>query len=346
MTLFTGEKRRYGFAESHFSSVRAVIFLLHPLPGLPNVVRTMGVQYVFGLSLAVAAALFFQACGQKQPVPQSDAAGRREFQVKGVVRELRPEEKEVVIKHEEIPDYMAAMTMTFEVKEAEALQGLSTNDQVSFTMIVTERDGWIENIRKIGVETNAAPAARPSTRIVRDVDPLVVGDVVPNYVFTNSLGKTMNLHDLKGQAYAFTFIFTRCPFPTFCPRMNINFADTYKILEAQTSGPTNWHLLSISFDPDFDTPERLREYSSHYTPDPAKWSWVTGAMIEIDAIAEQVGLTFAFENGTFNHNLRTVVVDKDGRLRRNFWGNEWTAEQLAEEIIAGAEGRPIPKPEE
>ena len=269
---------------------------------------------------------------------------RQEFQVRGVVQEVKAPDKEVVIKHEEIPNYMPAMTMTFEVKNANELSGISSNDVVSFRMIVTDDDGWIENLTKVGVSTNAnADLIRSRTRIVREVEPLAVGDKMPNYPFTNSLGEKVELKDFAGQAYAFTFIFTRCPFPTFCPRMNNNFEAAYKQLIAMPNAPTNWHLLSISFDPEFDTPQRLKEYSATYNPDPKKWSWVTGAMIEIDAITEQLGLVFTFENNTYNHTLRTAVVDKNGVIRQIFWGNEWTPQDLVKELVAGAEGKEVGK---
>jgi len=269
---------------------------------------------------------------------------RQEFQVRGVVQEVKAPDKEVVIKHEEIPNYMPAMTMTFEVKNANELSGISSNDVVSFRMIVTDDDGWIENLTKVGVSTNAnADLIRSRTRIVREVEPLAVGDKMPNYPFTNSLGEKVELKDFAGQAYAFSFIFTRCPFPTFCPRMNNNFEAAYKQLIAMPNAPTNWHLLSISFDPEFDTPQRLKEYSATYNPDPKKWSWVTGAMIEIDAITEQLGLVFTFENNTYNHTLRTAVVDKNGVIRQIFWGNEWTPQDLVKELVAGAEGKEVGK---
>jgi protein SCO1/2 len=237
------------------------------------------------------------------------------------------------------------MTMPFNVKNTNELAGLATNDQVSFTMIVTEDDGWIENIKKIGVDTNSlAVKERPKVRVVRDVEPLAIGDKMPDYTFTNSLGDKISLSDFNGQAYAFTFIFTRCPFPTFCPRMNSNFSEAYKHLISAGNAPTNWHLISISFDPDFDTPQRLKDYSATYKPDPRKWDWVTGAMIDIDAISEQVGMAFAFENNTFNHTLRTVVVDKNGVIRQIFVGNEWKPEELVEEILKGASGEPKPIP--
>lgn len=270
----------------------------------------------------------------------TNLSGQQVFEVRGVVQEVRAGEGEVVIKHEEIPNYMPAMTMPFDVKNTNELAGLARNDEVSFRMIVTDEDGWIENIKKTGVAA-AEPEPRPTTRLVREVDPLEVGDKMPNYPFTNSLGQKIELKDFAGQAYAFTFIFTRCPFPTYCPRMNSNFEKTYQQLLSMPNAPTNWHLFSISFDPEFDTPARLKEYSSTYNPNPEKWSWVTGAMIEIDAITEQFGLYFARDQSTINHNLRTVVVDKNGIIRHIIIGNEWSTEELVREIVAGAQGKPI-----
>jgi protein SCO1 len=302
--------------------------------------------------LILSCAVLLAACSKRKtentatqaPAAARADAGRKVFQVRGVIQEVKPSESEVVIKHEEIPDYMPAMTMPFEVKNTNELAGLAPNDQVTFSMVVTEKEGWIENIRKIGVDATSIPnKERPKMRVVRDVEELKVGDKMPDYSFTNSLGQKISLSDFKGQAYAFTFIFTRCPFPNFCPRMSMNFRDAYEQLMKMENGPTNWHLISVSFDPDFDTPQRLAEYSATYNPDPKKWSWVTGAMIDIDAIAEQVGLIFSAENNTFNHNLRTVVVDKNGIIRQNFWANEWKPEDLVKEIVAGAEGKEVGK---
>ncbi len=326
-----------------------LLFLVALDRGATNLLRVMGVRFAF---FALVAALFFAGCSKSpDAVPaavsneQKTNSASQSYQVRGVIQEFRPADKEIVIKHEEIPDYMPAMTMPFPVKSTNEFAGLNTNDQVTFTMIVTEKDGWIQDLKKIGVDTNSlgsSPQERPKMRLVRDVEPLKGGDKMPNYAFTNSFGKRVSLSDFAGQAYAFTFVFTRCPFPTFCPRMSSNYSEAFKLLNAETNTVKNWHLLTISFDPEFDTPERLKEYSEYYHPDPKKWDFLTGAMMDIDAITELVGLVFAYEKGTFNHNLRTVVIDKNGQLRMIFKGNEWKPEELAAELIAGAKGEPIP----
>jgi len=260
------------------------------------------------------------------------------FQVKGVVVSVKPEEKIVRIRHEEIPGYMAAMTMPFEVRDTNELTGLKAGDVVTFRMLVTETDGWIDQIQKVAVDTtaNALPANAPF-RIVRDVEPLEVGDALPEYHFTNQLGQAVSLSQFHGQALAFTFIFTRCPFPTFCPLMSNNFRAVQDALLANPNAATNWHLLTISFDPDYDTPERLKEYAANHHADPVRWDFLTGSLIDITALSEQVGLQFWREpGGSINHNLRTVVVDARGRVQKVFIENKWTTQELAEEIVKAA----------
>jgi protein SCO1/2 len=293
----------------------------------------------------LAGALFLSGCAheradQRQNGAQqnSPAKGQPElYQAKGIVQSIDAQKKRVVIKHEEIPNYMAAMTMPFDVKKKEEIENLNPGDEVTFRMVITPDDGWIENIQKTG---SRIPLERPAIRMVRDVEPLEEGDVMPNYSFTNTLGKKVSLYDHKGEALALTFIFTRCPFPNFCPRMSGNFAEASKILKNDPSAPANWALFSISFDPDYDTPAKLRSFSKLYGAEPGKWDFVTGAQVDIDAITEQFGLGFAYEQGTFQHNLRTVVIDAAGKVQKIFIGNEWKPEELADEIKKAAKAQP------
>jgi protein SCO1/2 len=173
---------------------------------------------------------------------------------------------------------------------------------------------------------------------VKDVEPLDIGDPVPEYHFTNQLGQPISTSQFKGKALAINFLFTRCPFPTFCPLTANNFAETQRKLLSLTNGPSNWHLLTISFDPEFDTPAILKAYGERYKYDPEHWSLVTGNLVDITAVAEQFGQTFWHdENGSITHNLRTVIVDASGRVQKIIVGNKWTSDELAEEIQKGAQ---------
>ena len=246
--------------------------------------------------------------------------------------EVRLKEKTVKIKHQEVPGYMPGMTMPFEVKDTNELTGLQAGDSVSFRMIVTETDGWIDQIKKLGTNpTNAPPQMQ--LRIMRDVEPLKTGDVLPEYRFTNQFGKVVRTSDFKGEVLALNFLFTRCPYPTFCPYTANNFAETQAKLLAQANGFTNWHLLTISFDPDYDRPEVLKAYGERYKYDPAHWTLATGDIVDITAIGEQFGLVFQRdENGLVSHNLRTAIIDPSGRVTRIFEGNKWTSNDIVEEM--------------
>ena len=285
--------------------------------------------------LHVAAGLFLTACNRRPESPArtaSPSTNQQSFQVKGVVISVKTLEKTVEIKHEEIPGYMPAMTMPFEVRDTNELAGLQSGDSVAFRMLVTDTEGWIDQIRKLAASPANAP---PSTfRLVREVEPLNPGDPLPHYAFTNQFGQPIATDQFKGQALAVTFLFTRCPFPTFCPLMANHFAEAQQKLLAMPNSPTNWQLLTISFDPDFDTPAVLKAYAERYKYDPAHSTFATGALIDITALAEQVGLTFWHDDtGNISHNLRTFVVDASGRLRKVLTGNQWTSDELVQEMV-------------
>jgi len=292
---------------------------------------------------ALALCMTVVSCKEKSPTANSpDGSANLDtnqqiFQVKGVIQELKPDGMTAVIKHEEIPGYMKAMTMPLEVKDAKELLGLKPGDAVSFRMVVTAREGWIEQVTKLGVSPPVELPSPQTIRRAREVEPLSVGDPLPEYHFTNELGQAVSTSQFKGKALAITFIFTTCPFPEFCPRMSINFAEVQKKLLAMPKAVTNWHLLSITFDPEVDTPAVLQGYARRFEYDPRHWNFVTGELIDITAIAEQFGLQFWRQDNTINHNLRTVVVDTQGRVQKILPENKWTSDQLVAEIVKAAQ---------
>lgn len=311
--------------------------------------------HILKLTALAALVLLLAGCETTPPKPVPTGPFLQAFLVNGIVRDLKPDENTVVIQHEDIPGYMEAMTMPFKVKNPQELKDLHPGDKVSFRMIVTATDGWLEKI----TVTEAAPFPAPATnepsataiapvtntlptnapvRIVRDVEPLNVGDLLPDYNFTNELGQAVHLAQYRGQVLAITFIFTRCPFPTFCPLMSGNFAEVQAKLKAAAAAPKDWHLLTFSFDPEYDTPATLRTYAERYHYDPAHWSFLTGALIDITAISEQFGVQFWRANPAepISHNLRTVVVDASGRVQKIFANNNWTSDELVAAMLQEA----------
>lgn len=168
---------------------------------------------------------------------------------------------------------------------------------------------------------------------------LSVGDAVPDCELINEEGKPFHLHELKGQALAITFIFTRCPLANYCPLMTSHFLTVQRELGKDSptllgkDSPTlKWHLLSLSFDPEHDTPNQLQRYRQAHGVNAERWTFATGKPGAIAAFGAHFGLTVSFTEGFLNHNLRTVVIDTAGRVQHIFKGNEWKPEELLWEM--------------
>jgi protein SCO1 len=278
------------------------------------------------ISSGFCCALFW-GCGK-----ESGTAEPQTFAAKGIVKELEPDGRTVVISHEAITNYMPAMTMPFEARDTNELHGLSAGDSITFHLVVTPTHGWIEDITRLGSSPAKPPPVGP-IRFSRALAPLDEGDLLPDYQFTNELGQAVRLSQFRGRVLAFTFFFTSCPFPDFCPRMTSNFAETQKRLSGMTNAPAQWQLLSISFDPANDTPQRLRSYAEAAHYDPGHWSFLTGDETQIGGLTDQMGENYWHEGASVGHNLRTVVVDSKGRIRKIFAGNKWTVDDLVQEMV-------------
>jgi len=285
--------------------------------------------FLCGLLLAVG-------CQRETAPPPAVAATNQTYAARGVVQAIPPDHRHATIKHEAIPGYMAAMTMDFSVRDTNALAGLAPGDEITFTLVATADDDWIENLQPTG---KTGEVASSGWHIVEPE--LAVGDVLPDAEFTSETGRPIHLADYRGSALAFTFFFTSCPLPEYCPRMNRNFSEAQKILQADASAPTNWQLLSVSFDPGFDSPQILQGYASFYRGTNAdRWQFAVAPTNTLRALAPKLDFRFWRDNGVLSHNLRTVVLDPAGKISRQLDGNDWTPAQLAAALRAAAKISP------
>jgi protein SCO1/2 len=285
--------------------------------------------FLCGLLLALG-------CKRETTAPPISAATNQTYSVRGVIQKISPDLRHATIKHEKIPGYMDAMTMDFSVKNTNELSGVSAGDEITFTLVVTADDDWIENLQRTGKAV--APTPTPTWRVVESE--LQVGDTLPDYSFTSESGQAIRFSDFRGRAIAFTFFFTSCPLPEFCPRMNKNLAEARKLLLTDSNAPANWQLLSISFDTAFDQPLILASYAGIYRGTNAdRWLFAVASSNTLASLAPKVDLNFWRENGSITHNLRTVVLDGGGKISKQFDGNDWTAQELADAIRAAAKIR-------
>ncbi len=282
--------------------------------------------------LLLALALTLLAGCQPASSPASAPATRQTYAVRGVVQAIPADRRHATIKHEPIPGYMAAMTMDFSVRDTNVLAGVAPGDEITFTLVVTADDDWIEHLRRVAQATVSGP---PGWHLAEPE--LSVGDLLPDAEFTSESGRSIRFSDYRGRAVAFTFFFTSCPLPEYCPRMSQNFAEARRLLLADTNAPANWQLLSLSFDPGVDRPEVLARYAGVYRGlNPDRWLFAAASTNTLAGLAPKVDLNVWRENGTLSHNLRTVVLDGQGRIFQQFDGNAWPPAQLAAAIRAAA----------
>jgi protein SCO1/2 len=279
------------------------------------------------LSFILLTLAWFSVRSAELPAPAA-VGETRLFQATGVVRETRPGDGTIVISHGAISNYMAAMTMPFKVRDTGEITGLQRGDEITFRLHVAENESWVDGFVKIGTDAKVA-----GEKPVSSIAPAPPEHPLLEYSFTNELGQAVRLNDFRGQALAITFFYTRCPLPDYCPRLSKNFQLASHRLAALPGGPTNWHFLSISFDPEFDTPAMLKAYAESYRYDPARWSFLTGSPDKIAALARVAGLKYQADGNLINHDFRTLIIDAGGRLQMIFPTSGDLSDQIVSEMV-------------
>jgi len=293
-----------------------------------------------GLFTLILAWLFVTACDRGPAIaPASDAAGARSFDARGVVREIAPDRTRAVIRHEEIPGYMPRMTMELTVREPRELEGIAEGDEITFRLHATTNTHWVDRLQRVGRSAEPPAVATPLFE-AKQVLELKPGDEMPDAEFVSETGQPVRLSGFRGSALAFTFFFTRCPLPDYCPRMNAHFRDARAWLLEHTPAVTNWQFLCVSFDAEFDKPAVLAGYAAAFRGgNRDRWLFAVATPEVLAEVAPRLDLMVAREGASLSHNLRTVVLDPHGRVFRQFDGNTWTPEELASAVAEAAVGR-------
>jgi protein SCO1/2 len=258
------------------------------------------------------------------------------YPFKGKVISVERQDKLVVIAHEAIPGFMDAMTMGFKLKDERDFDRLQRGDRVQASLVVQGMESWLESLF-ITRPTN--PDATDDEVLPKPLPMPKPGDAVPDATLVNHDGKSFRTSALRGQTVVLTFIFTRCPLPEFCPLMNMNFAKIARELTKTPAAASKTRLLTISFDPEFDTPPVLKKTRSAFDDPNAKfavtWDFASGKKDEVRKLADFFGLSYAVKGKNAEdtvHTLRTAVISPDGKVARVFTGNAWTVEEMLAEV--------------
>jgi protein SCO1/2 len=262
----------------------------------------------------------------------SRAPEARTYEVRGQVLGVDPQKQEVLMKHEDIPGFMPAMTMFYKVQDPALLEGKQAGDLVAGTLVVEEVNYYLSTLTTTGRAPLDTPPAGPA---ITDSDLLKEGDVVPDHTLVDQTGAARPLGSLRGHRVALTFTYTRCPMPDFCPLMDKQFAQVQDAVR-NTPELADVRLVSATLDPEFDTPAVLAQHAKALGADRRTWHFVTGDRDEVLAFAKRFGVvTEPGEPGTpVVHNLRTAVIDSQGRLVKAYSGSAWSPAELVADLKA------------
>jgi protein SCO1/2 len=281
--------------------------------------------------LLAALSLWIAGCSKSQPAPASEQTTKR-YHLVGRVVSIDPQQATLNVDGQEIPGFMAAMTMPYPVRDTKALAALTPGDEITADVVVTNDGAYLENIV---VTKKAQPgAAKPSGASSHRPQP---GETVPDFALMNQDGKEIHLRAFRGDVLLVTFIYTRCPFPDFCPLVSRNFAQIYVQLRHNPSMDSKKiRLLTLSFDSHHDTPAVMRKYAHTFDETTGgnpfdRWDFATVPAKQLPAVADFFGLYYDFSGDQIRHSLSTTVINPDGTVYKWYEDSDWKPADLIDD---------------
>jgi protein SCO1/2 len=258
----------------------------------------------------------------------SRAPEARQFEVRGQILAVDRARREVLVDHEDIAGFMPAMTMPYRVEDPALLDGKKPGDLFTATLVVEDARAFLSTLTATGHAPLKNPPAGP---LVTDADLLKEGEVVPDHGLVDQTGTARPLGSLRGGRVALTFMYTRCPLPDFCPLMDKHFAVVQEEIR-KAPDLTDVHLVSVTLDPDYDVPAVLERHAKALGAQAGRWYFLTGKPDEVLAFAKRFGVTTQPGDVGLVHNLRTAIIDPQGRLVTAYSGNIWTPAELVADL--------------
>jgi protein SCO1/2 len=265
----------------------------------------------------------------------SSSQAGREYPVTGMVLKVDRARLTFTASIQEIPGFMAAMAMPFEVRARKDLDSLAPGASVAFVLVVDGKSSYAERIRVVRYESvEQDPLAVSRLKLLTEVvggaprKSLSVGETVPHFTLLDQARRSVSFSELRGKVVAINFIYTSCALPNFCLRIVNNFGILQKRFKARLG--RDLVLLTVTFDPAHDTPEVLAEYGRRWDADPATWRFLTGPTADVRRVAQLFGVDTFPDEGLVNHSLHSAIIDRRGRLVANIEGNQFTADQLGD----------------
>jgi protein SCO1 len=164
-----------------------------------------------------------------------------------------------------------------------------------------------------------------------DEPPLPTIGAAPDFALTSQDGTEVTLGSLRGKVVAVAFIYTWCP--DICPMLTDKMARVQDALGRDFG--TEVAFVSITFDPERDTPEVLKDYAAAFDADLAGWSFLTGEPDAVREVARRYGVAVApGPDGQIDHSLLTTLVDRDGVMRVQYLGYRFDEEEFRRDLLS------------
>ena len=282
-------------------------------------------------------------CRQAPPVTSGSGISKT-FRIRGKVVATDAAAGKITLDHEAVPGFMEAMVMPYKLTDPSIMSELHPGDRITADVIVdqisADPEGGYKNARldHLVVIAQAKPDYKPAVQFHVPA----AGDRVPDFALLNQSGKTIRLDQFKGKVVLMTFIYTRCTLADFCPRMSRNFAEIDKALAGDPALYAETHLLSVSFDPAYDTPAVLKSYGGAYTGNYttekfAHWDFAAPPVKELPAMTQffDVGVTPG-DSKSLTHSLSTVLIGKDGKVIAWYPTTDWQPSEMLAAVKAAA----------
>jgi len=293
------------------------------------------VKRLFLLLLMFAAIAGIAGCrGSNRETGSAESQQFKSYPLRGKIVSTNAATGEVTIDHQAIPGFMEAMTMPYKLRDTRILSELHPGDLVNADVLVSQAADGAVYVDHFVVTGQAKPDYRPAVQYHVPQ----AGETVPDFKLVNEEGKPIHVAQFHGKALLLTFIYTRCPLPDFCPRVTHNFAVIEKSLAAYPELYAKTHLLCASFDPDGDTPARLKSYGETYMGSAAPaafahWDFAVSSKPELHSMAQWFDVGLSREaDGTITHTLSTTLIGPDGKVIRFYPGNDWTPQEVMSDV--------------
>jgi protein SCO1 len=261
-------------------------------------------------------------------VAASAAGCARHYSTHGLVLAIDKPGASVTISHDAFQGFMDAMVMPFELRGSAREIQLTPGDRVRLRLSVKGERSWVDRLEIV----SAAPVDvglqnSPAVPLL-----VPVGGQIPDFELIDQAGARVSLASLKGKVVAVNFIYTRCPLPDYCPRMVANFRAIRDRFKDRIG--SDLVLLTVTFDPQYDTPATLAKYAASERAGGPGWHFLTGDAMRIERVCAAFGIQYWPEEGLITHTLETAVIDREGKLAATVEGKDFTGRQLGDLVAS------------